>query len=238
MKTTCIIVDDEPLAISALAALLSKFDDIEVIAECEDTFKAMQVLQNKKVELMFLDIQMPEVTGLDFLRSLKHPPAVILTTAYRQYALEGYELDVLDYLLKPISFERLMKAINKYYHLYKKSTPVSLAEEPATAEFITIRADRKNIRLNLDDILWIMSLKDYIQIFTKDAKYITQLPIGEMERHLPENRFLRIHRSYIVNLNKVTAYTGQDVEINEMELPIGSSYKNMVISRLNKHLNH
>lgn len=236
MKTTCIIVDDEPLARSALVSLLSRFDDMEIVAECEDTFKAMQVLQSKRVDLMFLDIQMPEVSGLDFLRSLQQAPAVILTTAHREYALEGYELDVLDYLMKPISFERLMKAINKYYHLYQKHAGSKPDESPAPEDFITIRADRKNIRIPVNEILWIMSLKDYIRIYTAADNYITQVPIGEMEQMLPDNQFLRIHRSYIVNISKVSAFTSQDVEINTMELPIGNSYKNLVISILNKEL--
>jgi DNA-binding LytR/AlgR family response regulator len=235
MKTTCIIVDDEPLARTAIAALLSRFDNLEVVAECEDTFKAMKVLQERKVDLMFLDIQMPEVSGLEFLRSLKNPPAVILTTAHGEYALEGYELDVVDYLLKPISFERLMKAINKFYHNYQqRSSPGSIEE--AKEEFITLRVDRKNIRLVLSDILWISSLKDYIQVYTTDNKYITQMPLGEIERILPGNDFLRIHRSYIINVSKVTAYTHHDVEIGTIELPIGGSYKNLVFNRLSKHI--
>lgn len=237
MKTSCIIVDDEPLARTAIRSLLSRFEDMEVVAECDDTFDALKVLQGKKVDLMFLDIQMPEVSGLDFLRSLKNPPAVILTTAHREYALEGYELDVLDYLLKPISFERMMKAIDKYYHLHNRPVMPSLADEPQDS-FITIRADRKNIRLRLDDILWISSLKDYVQIYTADEKYITQVPIGEIGQQLPDDLFLRIHRSYIVNITRITAFTGQDVEIGKVELPIGRSYKNLVFNLLNKRFNN
>ncbi len=238
MKISCIIVDDEPLARTAIRSLLSRFEDMEVVAECEDTFEALKVLQGKKVDLMFLDIQMPEVSGLDFLRSLKNPPAVILTTAHREYALEGYELDVLDYLIKPISFERMMKAIDKYYHHHSRTmVPASQAEEQQD-NFITIRADRKNIRLRLDDILWISSLKDYVQLYTKEEKYITQVPIGEIEQQLPDEMFLRIHRSYIVNVSRVTAFTGQDVEIGQVELPIGRSYKNLVFNLLNKRFNN
>jgi len=236
MKTTCIIVDDEPLARSAIRALLSRFDDIEIAAECEDTFEALKVLKQKNIDLMFLDIQMPEVSGLEFLRSLKQPPAVILTTAYRQYALEGFELDVVDYLLKPVSFERMMKAIDKFYHLRRSQEfPVPAKESPAEGT-ITIRAERKNILLHYDDILWIMSMKDYVQIFTNDKKYITQLSIGELEKQLPEERFLRIHRSYIVNISKITAFTNLDVEIGKMELPIGRNYRKLVINSLKNSL--
>jgi len=236
MRTSCIIIDDEPLARSAIASLLSRFEDIEVIAECEDTFEALKVLQNRKVDLMFLDIQMPEVSGLEFLRSLKNPPAVILTTAYRQYALEGYDLDVVDYLLKPISPDRLMKAVDKFYHQHHR-TSVPMTGEEQKEEFITIRADRKNIRLRLEDILWIRSLKDYVQIHTAEEKYITQVPISELEKQLPGSSFLRIHRSYLVNLEKVTAFTGQDVEIGNTELPIGRSYKNHVFNIMNRRFN-
>jgi DNA-binding LytR/AlgR family response regulator len=237
MKTTCIIVDDEPLARAALASLLSRFDNLEVVAECEDTFSALQALQNKKVDMMFLDIQMPEVSGLDFLRSLKHPPAVILTTAFREYALEGYELDVVDYLLKPVSFERLMKALDKYFHLYRRPVPAENLKDDPMEDFMTIRAERKNIRLPLNDILWVKSLKDYVEVFTVDNKYITQVPIGEMENSLPGDRFLRVHRSYLVNIAKVTAFTTMDVEIGDMEIPIGGSYRNDVTRTLNKQLN-
>lgn len=236
MKTTCIIVDDEPLARSAMASLLVRFEDLEIVATCEDTFDALRFLQKKRVDLMFLDIQMPEVSGLEFLRSLKQPPAVILTTAHRQYALEGYELDVVDYLLKPVSYERLMKAINKFYHHRQMISSLPSYKEPDPEKFITIRADRKNVRLALDDILWISSLKDYVQIATSEKKFITQIPIGEMERQLPETSFLRIHRSYMVNIAKVTAFTNLVVEINQMELPIGRSYRNLVVNTLNQRI--
>ena len=234
MKTSCIIVDDEPLARAVLTSLLSKFEDLEVIAECSDTFDAFKVLQNRMVDLMFLDIQMPEVSGLEFLRSLRQPPAVILTTAHRQYALEGFDLDVVDYLLKPISYERLMKAINKYYHLKGPASPLMQQTVSTEEEFITIRADRKNILVRLSDILYISSLKDYVQIYTEEGKYITQIPVGELEKQLPAYKFLRIHRSYIINISKVTAFTSLDVEIGKIELPIGRNYKNRVNKTLNQ----
>lgn len=236
MKTTCIIVDDEPLARSAISSLLSRFEDIEVVAECEDTFAAFNVLKQNNVDLMFLDIQMPEVSGIEFLRSLKHPPAVILTTAYRQYAVEGFDLDVVDYLLKPVSFDRLMKAMDKYYDRRQPGFPGSPLKDSGPGEFITIRAERKNIRLPLDDILWIQSMKDYIHVHTLAAKYITQVPIGDVEQQLPSDKFLRIHRSYIINISKVTAFTGMDVEINKMEIPIGRSFKNLVYLILGQKL--
>jgi len=232
MKTSCIIVDDEPLARSAIRAILSRFDNITVEAECEDSFEALKILQQKKIDLMFLDIQMPEVSGLDFLRSLKQAPAVILTTAYKQYAIEGYELDVVDYLLKPVSADRMMKALDKFYHRQHTGVSNVTLHEAADDSTMTIRSNRKNIVINYHDILYIMSMKDYIQIFTQEQKYITQMAIGELESQLPAGKFLRIHRSYIVNLSKVTAFTSLDVEIGKVELPIGRSYQGLVFNTL------
>ena len=232
MKTTCIIVDDEPLARSAIRAILSRFDNIAVEAECEDSFEALKILQQKKIDLMFLDIQMPEVSGLDFLRSLRQAPAVILTTAYKQYAIEGYELDVVDYLLKPVSADRMMKALDKFYHRQHTGVSNVTLHEAADNSTMTIRSNRKNIVINYHDILYIMSMKDYIQIFTQEQKYITQMAIGELESQLPAGKFLRIHRSYIVNLSKVTAFTSLDVEIGKVELPIGRSYQGLVFNTL------
>lgn len=236
MKTRCIIVDDEPLAISALSSLLNRFDDIEVIATCGDTFEAFDLIQKEKVDLMFLDVQMPEVSGISFLRTLRNPPAVILTTAYKQYALEAFELDVVDYLLKPVSFERLMKAINKYYQSRQSPAMGGQLTGDTSSDFIMVRAERKNMKVKLDDVLWVMSVKDYVQIVTRDKKILTQVSIGEMENSLPSDRFLRTHRSYLVNISKVTAYTNLDVEIGDMEIPIGRSYKNLVSSRLGQVL--
>ena len=236
MKTRCLIVDDEPLAIAALRLLLSRFEDVEVAGECSDAFEARAMLQKMPVDLIFLDVQMPEVSGLDFLRSLKNPPAIILITAYKQYALEAFDLDVVDYLLKPVSGERLMKALNKYHQMSTVTALNNDQEKEHAGDFITVKSDRKNLRIALKDILWVMSVKDYVQLVMPDRKILTQLSISELEGILPGGGFLRIHRSYIVNLSKITAYTSQDVEVGRMELPIGRSYRNAVIERLGQSI--
>jgi len=232
MKTKCIIVDDEPLAIDALEILIQKFSGLVIVDKCTDAIQAFEILQKKQIDLMFLDIQMPEITGLSFLKTLKNPPYVIFTTAYREYALEAFDLDVVDYLLKPISFERLMKAINKYYQLSGRSTQPSLSEKPK--EFITVRADRKNVKINLEDILYIESLKDYVRIFTSSESIITKSTISSLEEQLPSELFLRIHRSYIVSISKTKAFTQEFVEIDDKALPVGRNYRASVLIRLGK----
>lgn len=233
MKTKCMIVDDEPLAIEALSALLEKFSELEVTATCSDTFEALETLRKKNIDLMFLDIQMPEVTGLSFLRALKNPPKVILTTAYREHALEAFELDVVDYLLKPISYERLLRAVDKFFSLYSGNMQV-VQESKAENDFIYVKADRKTQKIFLDDIVYIEGLKDYVNIITLQKNLVARLNMTEMEEKLPGDRFLRINRSYIVSIGKITAFTNSDIEIGNEELPIGRSYRNEVIRTLRK----
>jgi DNA-binding LytR/AlgR family response regulator len=237
MKVKCIIVDDEPLAIEVIDSHIKKFDDIEVIARCSNAVKAFEILQNKQVDLIFLDIQMPKITGIDFLRTLKNPPKVIITTAYRDYAIEGYELDVIDYLLKPISFERFFKAIQKFYQISNsvKNEMISpiIVNNFDEGEFIYVRADKKMQKIFLKDILYIESLKDYIKIFTSAKSVITKQPISSFEEKLPENIFLRTHRSFIISIPKIEAFSTQSIEISGKEIPIGRSYKNIVMKTLN-----
>ena len=234
MKTKCIIVDDEPLAIEVISSHLSKISDIEVVAECDTAVKAFEVLQKKNVDLIFLDIQMPEITGLEFLKTLNNPPKVIITTAYRKYAIDGYEMDVLDFLLKPVSFERLLKAIDKYYKYASTSVKVVRSQSGETGEtdFIYVKENKKIVRLELKDVLFIESLKDYVVIHTADKKIITKISLSSLEKKLPAERFLRIHRSYIAAVDKIDAFTPSSVEIGKKELTIGRSYKNSVMKSL------
>ncbi|MEZ5197457.1 MAG: LytTR family DNA-binding domain-containing protein [Bacteroidales bacterium] len=234
MKTKCMIVDDEPLAIDALRMLLEKFKGIEIMAACKDSFEALEVLQNKKIDLMFLDIQMPEVTGLNFLKSLNHPPKVILTTAYREYALDAFELDVIDYMLKPISHERLMKAINKYYEYASSDLQISdsVKNEVEEDDYLYVKSDRKMKKVLFKDILYIEGLKDYVHIIANQKNIITKHTLSELEKKLPAVKFIRIHRSCIVAMDKITAFTANEVEIGTEELPIGRSYKNEVMRAL------
>ncbi|WP_027076397.1 LytR/AlgR family response regulator transcription factor [Maribacter antarcticus] len=226
MKIKCIIIDDEPLAIALIEAHVAKFPNLEVIATCNNALEGFEVLKSKPVDLIFLDIQMPLLTGIDFLKSLSNPPKVIFITAYREYAIESYELEVVDYLLKPISFDRFFKAINKYFKTVESNykNEVDVSKKDKNSGFIYVNVNKKNVKILFSEIVYVESLKDYIQIHTKETTIVTKDKISDFEQKLPEN-FLRTHRSYIVNTDKITAYTAHDVEVGTLEIPIGVSYK-------------
>ncbi|MEB8328797.1 response regulator transcription factor [Flavobacteriaceae bacterium KMM 6897] len=226
MKVRCIIIDDEPLAIALIEAHVAKIPNLEVIATCSNVLAGFEELKSKQVDLLFLDIQMPLLTGIEFLKSLSNPPKVIFTTAYREYAIESYELDVVDYLLKPISFDRFFKAINKYFKTVESNykTKLDISDKDQNPDFIYVNANKKHYKILFKEIIYAESLKDYIQIHTKEASIVTKDKISHFEQKLPKN-FLRTHRSYIVNSDKITAYTAHDVELGTLEIPIGVSYK-------------
>lgn len=231
MKTKCLIIDDEPLARDLVRNHLEKLDNFEIVAECGDAMKALQVLRNQHVDLMFMDIQMPQITGIEFLKTLKNPPRVIITTAYREYALEGFELDVVDFLLKPITFERFLKSVNKYFQVTSENgnngDAVSSPSTPDEA-FIYVKENKRVIKLLLNEILYIEGLSEYVKIYTDNKKIVTKTSMTNMEDKLPDDGFMRIHKSYIVSLNKIEAFTSSSIEVTGKELPIGRSYKNKV----------
>ncbi|MFY9153627.1 MAG: response regulator transcription factor [Prolixibacteraceae bacterium] len=236
MKTRCVIVDDEPLARELICGYVGKLENFEVIGECSDAMKALNVMREKQVDLIFMDIQMPQITGIEFLKTLKHPPKVIITTAYREYALEGFELDVVDYLLKPITFERFLKSVNKFYLMNQDEIQIQAGNsvEKFTDEpFIYVKENKKVIKVYLSEIKYIEGLSEYIQIFTDKRKIITKTSMLLMEEKLPAESFLRIHKSYIISIGKIEAFTANTIEIQGKELPIGRSFKNAVISALN-----
>ncbi len=236
MKTKCIIVDDEPLARDLIRGHVEKLENFEIVAECSDAMKALKVLREKNVDLIFMDIQMPQITGIEFLKTLKNPPKVIFTTAYREYALEGFELDVVDYLLKPITFERFLKSVNKYYQLNQDEVQVVNAGASDSSKddaFIYVKENKKVVKVHLCEILFIEGLSEYVQIHTEKRKIITKTSMIHMEDKLPTNHFLRIHKSYIVSMPKIEAFTANTVEVPKKELPIGRSYKNAVLKALN-----
>ncbi|APD06941.1 putative response regulatory protein [Flavobacteriaceae bacterium UJ101] len=230
MTIKCMLVDDEPPAIDLLKSHLRLLNDLEVVAACHSAVEAFEVLKKQPVDLLFLDIQMPVLTGLDFLKTLQDPPKVILTTAYRDYAIEGYDLDVVDYLLKPISFERFFKAVERYYQ--RVETPVFSPPTGTGKGFMYVNINKKNHKVLFDSILYIESLKDYVRIHTKEKSLVVKSNIGAIAEHLPQHLFLRTHRSYIIALNKITAYTAVDIEIGTIEIPIGTSYKEKVFQTL------
>jgi len=234
-KIRCLLVDDEPLAIALLEKHVGQLDFLEVTGTCPNALKALEALKKTEIDLMFLDIRMPAINGIDLLKTLRNPPKVIITTAYREYALDGYDLDIVDYLLKPITFDRFFKAIERYLrnsdNRQVQSHGLTGDREPAS---IYIKSGYKNIRINTDDVLYMESLKDYVKVVTSDSTVMTKYRIGDMETELSAQGFLRIHRSFIVNLKRVTAFTSSDVEIGKTELPIGESYKGLVLQLLKK----
>lgn len=230
MNIKCLLVDDEPPAVKILESYIESIPNLELAGKCYNAFDAMKILNEKKVDLMLLDIKMPVLLGTEFLRSLNKPPKVIFTTAHKDYALEGFELDAVDYLLKPISLERFLKAIGKIFAI-PVIMPLKEIENLVTThnnDFLFFRVDRKMVKVILDEILFIESLKDYIKIVRQNQKpLLVKQSISSLEVMLPEKRFARIHRSYIVAINKLTAYTSHEVEINDMIIPIGKLYQNI-----------
>ena len=233
MRTKCIIVDDEPLAIDIVESYIQKIDSLELVAKCSTAVEAFDILNAKKIDLIFLDIQMPELTGLDFLKALSKPPKTIITTAHRKYAIEGFELDVLDYLLKPVSFERFLKAIDKYNKSVENETTVTPTQDNSgEEEFIYVKENKKVIKISINDILFIEGLKDYVVIHDHNKKTITKSTLNAIEKKLPENKFLRIHRSFVVSLLHIDAFTATSIEVGKKELTIGRSYKQGVMKAL------
>ena len=222
----CLIIDDEPLAQNVIENYLKNFSFIELIAKCDNAVHALEWIKKNKIDLIFLDISMPFISGIDFIKSMQNPPQIIITTAHKEFAIESYELNVLDYLLKPISFERFLKAIDKLDNPGSENSQ-SQTDASQPDSFIYVKSERKNLKILLNEILFIESLKDYIKIHTTNKTIITQVPISEIERRLPE-KFLRVHRSFIVAKDKITAYTQHDLEIGKHQIPIGRSYKSMV----------
>ncbi len=225
----CIIVEDEPLAVEVLRNYIAQIPHLSLLDSFENALEATQFLHHEEVDLMFLDIHLPRLTGLDFLKSLSNPPRVILTTAYDQYAMKGYEFHVVDYLLKPIEFSRFLAAINKLEKSASKGA--ALSTEKKERPFRFFHSDRKKVKVYLDDIVYIESLKEYIRIVTETEKIIVNLQIGQVKEILPDN-FMRIHRSFIVSLPKIESYTSHNILINEIQLPIGRVYKDMVAKAL------
>lgn len=232
----CLIIDDEPIAIRVIKKHLSAFTDFEIVAECGNAIEAMPVLLKEKVDLVFCDIQMPQITGVDFVRSLSHPPKVIFTTAYRDYAVDAFELNVVDYLLKPISFERFTKAINHFLESGTQKQLDTNNNEPPESQpkFIFLKADKKHYKVDLADILYFEALGDYLIVFTSDNKIITKERISHLAGNLPKNLFLQIHRSYIVSILKIQSVGPGFVEINNKKLPVGRNYKPFLDNLLQK----
>lgn len=234
MKTNCIIIDDEPLAIELIESHIAQLAYLKVVGTFKNAVDALKFIKTNQVDLLFLDIQMPLITGVEFLKSVDIAPKVILTTAYREYAIEAFDLNVVDYLLKPITFERFFKAINKYFDSLPSAPLQDQFKSSPLPEnnFIYVRADKKNIKVMLADILYVESIKDYIKICTTEKTILVKERISAFGDQLPKQAFLRVHRSYIVNKQKITAYTNYDIEIGSIEIPIGGMFKEQVKTAL------
>ena len=229
----CIIVEDEPLAAEILQDYIKQIPFLTLRHICSDAIIALEVLQKEKIDLIFLDIHLPKLKGLDFIKSLKNPPPIILTTAYHEFALQGYEYNVLDYLLKPIEFSRFVMAVNKLKQpIEAKSRQMPPIEKERKSIFFNV--SKKKVKVYLDEILYVESLKEYIRIVTSSNSILTKYQLGEIEEILTKNNFLRIHRSFIVSIDKIDAYTATDVEINNKQIPIGRSYKDILQSIIEK----
>jgi DNA-binding LytR/AlgR family response regulator len=226
MEIKVLIIDDEPLARNVIKEYSKKIPSLQIVGESEDAICAHQMLQTNLVDLIFLDINMPKLNGIEFLKSLKNSPLVIFTTAYSEYAMEGYELNIIDYLKKPFSFERFCKAYFRAEEMLQlKQTASFLETVEKPNDFIFIKSDKKSIKLNISDISYIEGLGDYIKIFTNDRKLITNLSMKKIEFLLPSEKFYRIHKSFIISINKIESIEGNMVKINNAKLPIGNSYR-------------
>ena len=231
MKYNYLIVDDEPLARKLIASHASKIEGLELVGECSSALEACNLLRNKSADLIFLDIQMPELNGLRFLSTLKHPPSVIITTAYRDYGPEAFELDVVDYLMKPISFERLLKGVNRFFER-RAPAPSSVVNNNEEESFVYLRADRKMHKIRLSDILYIESLDDYVKVFLRNKMIITKEKITTLESKLPADTFVRIHRSFLVSSNMVISISSDGVEIGGKVLPFGRAFRQSALASM------
>ncbi|WJJ95186.1 LytR/AlgR family response regulator transcription factor [Algibacter luteus] len=230
----CIIVDDESIAREIIATHLTKIPNIEIVGNCSNAIDAFKLLREQQVDLVFLDINMPEISGISFAKSINKNVKVIFTTAYRDYAVEGFELKAVDYLLKPISFERLLKAINTYFEIHVDSNQ-SVKEDLEINDFMFVRADRRMLKIDFEAIIYIESYSDYIKIHLSNETIVTRETISAIEAKLPKQRFLRIHRSYIISLKHISSFTNEEITINNTALTISRSYKKQVLKILESY---
>jgi DNA-binding LytR/AlgR family response regulator len=233
IKTRCLIIDDEPLAIKLIRSHLSKLDSFEIAGECRNALQAVEILKDQKIDLMFLDINMPEITGLEFLKSIPDPPYVIITTAYREYAIEGYDLDVVDFLLKPVSFERFLKAINRFCSRTRISSKGSDNSFHNHENKYIYLQDGKNIfKLLYSEIIYFEGYGEYVKVISTGKTYLVRDSLTEFENKLPSESFLRIHKSYIINIDKITGFNSSHVLLKDNELPIGRMYRDKAVNTL------
>lgn len=226
MKIKCIIIDDEPLAAEVIENYLKEFSNVEFVGSFNNPLEALELIESGEIEAVFIDINMPKMNGLEFIRSIEAKPSFIITTAYREYAVESYDLDVLDYLVKPVPFNRFLKSINKLSLKFNADRSMENAHDSAEKSFIFLKVDKKLVRIKYDDIHFIESLKDYIKVFTSEGDFLAHKSLTSITEELPKSKFLRIHRSFTVSLDKIDALEGNSVLLKGKRIPIGRKYVN------------
>lgn len=228
LKLNCLIIDDEPIARKGVEEYISEVEFLNLVAQCENPVQASPYLDGG-VDLIFLDIHMPKLSGIEFLKTLKHPPMVIFSTAYSEHAVEGYALDVIDYLLKPISFERFLKAVNKAREFHSLQHPQQI---DATPDYFFIKCDSKFEKLYYREVLFIEAMQNYVIVHTRERKLITYMTISGLESQLPEKQFIRVHKSYLVSMAQISAMEGNEIIINGIKIPISRNLKEEVVKRI------
>lgn len=235
MKLQCLLIDDEPPALKVLAGYISAIPGLEIAGQCKNAIEALDVLHKKSIDVIFLDIKMPRIIGTEFLKNLAHPPKVIFVTAYREYAIDGFELDAVDYLVKPVSFERFFKAITKLNRLMGKadSSIDKPSEKQNSQPFVYLKVEREMKKIFVNEIEYIESWKDYVMVFISgEKKFLVKQSISSMENLLSAYKFIRVHRSYMVSIEKIAGYNGISVKLHNKDIPIGRLYKHTVMDRL------
>jgi two-component system LytT family response regulator len=237
----CIAVDDEPLALKVIQRLAGKVPFLEMLATYQNPILALEFMQENPVDLMFLDVQMPDLTGIQFLQSLPNPPKVIFTTAHSQYAVDSYELDAVDYLLKPIPFDRFLKAVNKAYKLHQleQEHQAELHEEPqeeedALSPYLFLKSDTRIFKVKQDEIRYIEGMRDYIAVHTADQRIMTLMSLSKMLKRLPQSDFIRVHKSYIINFHHISLIQNNRITIGDREIPISNTYREEFFDRIEK----
>jgi DNA-binding LytR/AlgR family response regulator len=235
MNINCIIVDDEPLAREGLGNYVREVDFLQLAGTCENPLELMKLLDRQPADLIFLDIQMPKMNGIEFLKIMQKPPMVVITTAYPTYALESFQLDVLDYLLKPITFERFFKAASKardYHRMLTKTTSADITKADRHDDYFFIKCGSKYEKVPLDEILYVEGMQNYVNIFTLKGKYVTMLSLKNLEENLAGKSFIRVHKSYIVAVNKIDGIEGNEIFIQASKIPISRNYREQVIGQV------
>ncbi|KAA9357024.1 LytR/AlgR family response regulator transcription factor [Larkinella humicola] len=233
----CVIIDDEPLAREGIASYVREIDFLNLVQTCQNPVELIKLLDEHRIDLLFLDIQMPKMNGIDFLKIVQNPPIVIITTAFPSYALESFQLNVLDYLLKPITFDRFFKAANKakeYFQLITKPAYADHQKADPNADYFFIKCENKYEKIQFNDILYIQGMQNYVTIYTRKGKYVTLLYLKNLEQNLDSKSFIRVHKSYIVSIDKIEAIDGNEIVIQSHRIPISRNYREQIIQQVVK----